>query len=724
MAEIEVRRYAFDQGVVNQIEKEYFVQELWPVVYILSNGSKKEAYVGETTNAMARFQAHLKHPDKKKLTAVHLVESGKFNKSAALDIEANLIRYLSGEGKYTLLNSNIGIANHNYYQKDDLYWSMFERLWNVLIREGVAEKSLAEISNSDLFKYSPYKALAYNQIASMRNMMEALLNDPTKTILVEGGAGTGKTILATYLFKLLHADLSEFEDHEFGDDHELILDLAKALKLKYRNPRTALVVPMSSFRSTMQKVFKTVKGLKSSMVIGPADLSRNQYDIVLIDEAHRLRQRINLGSYFGAFDNANKRLGLPKLEGTELDWVEKQADRSILFYDSMQSIRPSDVSKEKFDLLMQKPTTIIQRLKAQFRVKAGDDYVQFVRDLLRNKLDQHRGLYAPEGYDLKLYEDFGSLFQAIQDKNEQYQLCRVLAGYSWEWVSNKGADHDIEIDGVQVKWNTTNQDWINSKESINEVGCIHTSQGYDLNYTGLVFGHEITYNPELDQIEIIPENYYDKAGKVNVADPETLKAYIINIYQTMMLRGIHGTYVYACDPNLRVYLKRFIPVQTTEQAFKIIPLNELRPYENAIPKYNIKVAAGDFSPPQSVEDVEWVQLDNPKWNTRDYFICQVVGESMNRKVSNGSWCLFKRYTGGSRNGEIVLAQHHSLGNEGFGSGFTLKEYRSTKRETEESWEHTSIRLIPHSDNPSFEALELEGSQLEDFRVIGVLVEVL
>jgi hypothetical protein len=119
-----------------------------------------------------------------------------------------------------------------------------------------------------------------------------------------------------------------------------------------------------------------------------------------------------------------------------------------------------------------------------------------------------------------------------------------------------------------------------------------------------------------------------------------------------------------------------------------------------------------------------VQLDNPKWNTRDYFICQVVGESMNRKVSNGSWCLFKRYTGGSRNGEIVLAQHHSFGNEGFGSGFTLKEYRSTKRETEESWEHTSIRLIPHSDNPSFEALELEGSQLEDFRVIGVLVEVL
>ncbi len=177
MLEIEVRRYAFSNDVVQAIEDEFFVQQLWPVVYILSDGAQKQAYVGETTNTLARFQAHLKHKEKKKLTAVHLVESGKFNKSAALDIEANLIRYMSGDGKYKLLNSNIGIANHNYYQKDELYWSLFERLWNVLIQEGIAEKSLAEISNSDLFKYSPYKALAYDQIASIRRIMEALLDD-------------------------------------------------------------------------------------------------------------------------------------------------------------------------------------------------------------------------------------------------------------------------------------------------------------------------------------------------------------------------------------------------------------------------------------------------------------------------------------------------------------------------------------------------------------------
>ena len=724
MAEIEVRRYAFSNDVVQAIEDEFFVQQLWPVVYILSDGAQKQAYVGETTNTLARFQAHLKHKEKKKLTAVHLVESGKFNKSAALDIEANLIRYMSGDGKYKLLNSNIGIANHNYYQKDELYWSLFERLWNVLIQEGIAEKSLAEISNSDLFKYSPYKALAYDQIASMRRIMEALLDDHTSTILVEGGAGTGKTILATYLFKLLHADPSEFEDHEFGEDHEQILELAKQLKLKYRSPRTALVVPMSSFRATMKKVFTTVKGLKGNMVIGPADLSRNEYDIVLVDEAHRLRQRVNLGSYFKAFDTANARLGFAKESGTELDWVVMQADRKVLFYDSLQSIRPSDVRKEKFDTLKQASNTSTQRLRSQFRVKAGDDYVKFVNDLLRNKLSKEYGRYQPEGYDLKLYEDFGSLFKDIQAKNDQHQLCRLLAGYSWEWVSNKGADHDIEIDGIKVKWNTTNQDWINSAESINEVGCIHTSQGYDLNYTGLVFGHEITYNQALDQIEIIPENYYDKAGKVNVADKDTLKNYILNIYQTMMLRGIHGTYVYACDPKFREYLKQFILLQEKELPYKVIPIDQVKPYENAIPKYDIKVAAGGFSPPQSVDDVEWVQLDNPSWMTRDYFLCQVIGESMNKKVPNGAWCLFKRYSGGSRNGTIVLAQHHSFGDEGFGSGFTLKEYRSTKQQNQESWEHASIELIPYSFDTSFETITLSYSESESFTIIGILDHVL
>ncbi len=115
-----------------------------------------------------------------------------------------------------------------------------------------------------------------------------------------------------------------------------------------------------------------------------------------------------------------------------------------------------------------------------------------------------------------------------------------------------------------MKWNTTNEDWINSPNAFNEVGCIHTTQGYDLNYTGIIFGKEITYNPETKQIEIDASQYFDKKGKQGIEDPETLKAYILNIYKTMMLRGIRGAfvyvyvYVYVYDEGLKEYLKELI----------------------------------------------------------------------------------------------------------------------------------------------------------------------
>jgi N-glycosylase/DNA lyase len=98
----------------------------------------------------------LKNGNKKKLTTVHLITSDKFNKSVALDIESNLIKYISGDGQFKLLNANIGLANHNYYQKRE-YWNFFSSLWKNLRTQGVARHSLEYINNSDLFKYSPTK---------------------------------------------------------------------------------------------------------------------------------------------------------------------------------------------------------------------------------------------------------------------------------------------------------------------------------------------------------------------------------------------------------------------------------------------------------------------------------------------------------------------------------------------------------------------------------------
>ena len=98
---------------------------------------------------------------------------------------------------------------------------------------------------------------------------------------------------------------------------------------------------------------------------------------------------------------------------------------------------------------------------------------------------------------------------------------------------------------------------------MNEIGCIHTVQGYDLNYLGVIIGEDIKYSPVTKQIYADKNNYFDQQGKSGVAeDPEGLREYLTNIYLTLMTRGIRGTYVYVCDPALREYMSQFIPLVT------------------------------------------------------------------------------------------------------------------------------------------------------------------
>ena len=143
------------------------------------------------------------------------------------------------------------------------------------------------------------------------------------------------------------------------------------------------------------------------------------------------------------------------------------------------------------------------------------------------------------------------------DKDQEYGLCRMIAGYAWEWKSQKNPDqYDIVIGESKLKWNSEPKDWINSQNAIKEVGCIHTTQGYDINYAGVILGNEIVYRD--NKIQIVKEKYYDKNGKKTVTDENELKKYIINIYKTILTRGIRGTYIYICDEELRNYFKRYI----------------------------------------------------------------------------------------------------------------------------------------------------------------------
>jgi len=516
-----IKTFEFSKNKFDEIRK-YSFGSNWPVVYLIENG--KELYVGETINIYSRSNQHYENSERRKLSKIHVITDEEYNKSATLDIESSLIQYISADGRFILQNGNHGLKNHNYFDRQK-YQAKFEAIWTELQKIQLTQNDLVQIKNSDLFKYSPYKALTIDQKAVADELLHEIKSGNERAYIVNGDPGTGKTILATYLFK----QLSEIKE-------------TKHLKV-------ALVVPMTGLRGTLKKIFKNIKGLSANMVIGPSDVT-NQYDILIVDEAHRLKQRKNITNY-KSFDDNNKLLGLGP-DATELDWIMKCSKSQILFYDKNQSVRPSDLSPVKFEELAVKKF----ELKSQLRIGGGEDgekYIKFIQDIFDlvevndDKFDK---------YDFQIYEDIGKMVSDIKVKNSKMDLCRIVSGYAWPWASKKDANkHDIEIDNIKLKWNSVNHNWVYSKNAINEVGCIHTVQGYDLNYAGVIIGPEISYDPIKKKFIVFPEKYMDMNGKRGVSDIEELERYIINIYKTLLTRGIHGTYVYIVDEGLRNYFK-------------------------------------------------------------------------------------------------------------------------------------------------------------------------
>jgi DUF2075 family protein len=203
-------------------------------------------------------------------------------------------------------------------------------------------------------------------------------------------------------------------------------------------------------------------------------------------------------------------------------------------------------------------------LHSQLRVSAGQDYVEFVQRLLTDDPMPNPGF---DEYDLRFFESFAEMREAVLEKNEEFGLSRILAGYAWRWVSKKDpAMPDIEIDGLKLFWNQTDKDWINSKNSELEVGSIHTIQGYDLNYAGVVVGNDIGFDPVSKRIVFHRDNYFDSKGTLNnlvqgiIYSDDDILQYIVNIYRVLLTRGIKGTYIYVHDPELRQILRKRLQV--------------------------------------------------------------------------------------------------------------------------------------------------------------------
>lgn len=167
-------------------------------------------------------------------------------------------------------------------------------------------------------------------------------------------------------------------------------------------------------------------------------------------------------------------------------------------------------------------------------------------------------------------------------------------------------------------------------------------------------------------------------------------------------------------------------VKTVETG-KVIPIQQELSFEeelrNPIPLYDFYAAAGTFSELQS--EKSFTLIEGPENSSRnDYFACKIIGESMNRVIPNGSICLFKPYTGGSRNGKIVLVENLDRQDPDFNSAFTIKTYSSEKVMSEDNWEHTAIVLRPNSFDSSYQNIIITEENAEEMRVVGEFVEIL
>jgi len=197
-------------------------------------------------------------------------------------------------------------------------------------------------------------------------------------------------------------------------------------------------------------------------------------------------------------------------------------------------------------------------LITQMRVQGGNAYIDQVKDMLAGSCSSK---YVSEKYDFKLYSDFSKFEKDMYAKENEVGLSRMLAGYAWPWISkNDQALKDIEIQDVKRMWNHCTEGWVHTAEAIDEVGCIHSIQGYDLNYAFVILGKDIGYDKAAGKIIVRPECYFDKNGK-RTANYEELLEYITNVYYVLMTRGIKGTYLYVCDDELREYLSQYMEVE-------------------------------------------------------------------------------------------------------------------------------------------------------------------
>ena len=412
----------------------------------------------------------------------------------------------------------------------------------------LADMLTASIRGNPFFSYDEAQATSVAQI--VETAVDSAKYGGKRTIIIKGGAGTGKSVVAiNALGQMIH-------NREAGRRLNAVYVTANAA------PRTLYAEELVGGDFTKS----AIEGLFKYPTVF-CRVGEDAYDCALVDEAHRV------------FDFKG---GVGIKKGTHvLDDIIRASRVSVFFLDSDQAVTASDFATADRirDAAERMHSKVVEgkdlELKTQFRVTGGEMYISFIRSFLG--YDRDVSSYHPDKYEFKVFDSAAAMRDAIIEKDGLYNRnhtvsgkCRMVAGYAYEWKSKgqyrDGFDYDIVLDSgsFEAKWNLRCKEaggsysWLNDPNSVMEVGCIHTCQGLDMNYCGVIIGKDLQFRNGAvccckDRIA-----RSDQASGIRRADDDTAAKLIRNTYYVLLTRGMLGTYVYCEDEALREHLKTML----------------------------------------------------------------------------------------------------------------------------------------------------------------------
>lgn len=417
------------------------------------------------------------------------------------------------------------------------------------IKHGDKKNIMYKIENG---KIKPSKQLADSIASMLKGNKEFIMLDDQKVVyetarkmalkatfknkqvlIVEGGPGTGKSVVAI----------------------NLLVDLTKAGKVtKYISKNAA---PRAVYAAKLTGTLK--KGQINNLFGGSGsfvDSQSNIFDALVVDEAHRL----NLKS--GLYSNLGENQILEIINASKC---------SIFFVDDNQKIHIKDVGdKARIEMWAKQEGAEVKHmeLQSQFRCNGSDGYLAWLDNTLEIRETSNLKLNTSD-FDFRVFDDPNEMRQEIEKRNEKNNKSRLVAGYCWDWITKKkdptGYDVVIPSFGFRMKWNLTKDGstWLIAKNSINEIGCIHTCQGLEVDYVGVVIGDDLRYENGTIVTDVLKRSFMDQSvrGIKKMLKEEPEKAMHIsdriikNTYRTLMTRGMKGCFVYCTNKELAQYLK-------------------------------------------------------------------------------------------------------------------------------------------------------------------------